>query len=381
MDQGFEERFQDALSTLIGSRMIEADDVRATALNTLTDLILETARRGDRHVPAHFGELMGALLPRVSPQIRATISRRLAPCDLVSPEIARHIIAESAEIAAPMLRHSPVLTASDLYAVAVGDCEEKARAVAARTDLTADMVSALIDRQDPAIATSLVLAETAVVDGSTAERIAAIPNLPRAAARRLIETADLSDDALARLFWLVDEDARRTILERIADRRGGDKVNEPAPPQNSGVELGDTLFALAAVGERAEIAHRLASTLSLPRALSARIVGDLHGEPLAVATRAAGIPADQATGIILLTVTEAGSSYDVLRTLAGLAERLTPTIARHVVGLWNSAPASRSAARHEPSVARPSARAPRSAAGAPRRLEDVVADLSRRTGS
>ncbi|WP_436639960.1 DUF2336 domain-containing protein [Microbaculum sp. FT89] len=381
MDQGFEERFQDALSTLIGSRMIEADDVRATALNTLTDLIHETARRGDRHVPAHFGELMGALFPRVSPQIRATISRRLAPCELVSPDIARLMIADSAEIAAPMLRHSPVLTTQDLYDVAVGDSEEKARAMASRTDLTAEIVSALVDRQDPAIATSLALTQTAAVDEATAERIAAIPNLPRSAARRLIESAELSDDALARLFWLVEDDARRAILERIANRHGGGEAGARTHPHHAGVDLGETLFALAAVGERAEIAHRLASTLSLPRELGARIVGDLHGEPLTVATRAAGIAPDQATGIILLTVTEAGRSYDVLRTLAGLAESLTPAVARHVVGLWSAAPASGTTARHEPSVARPSARAPRSAAGAPRRLEDVVADLSRRTGS
>ncbi len=386
MNDGFEARFQDALSTLVSTRAPDSDDVRATALNTLTDLILESARIGERRVPAHFAELMQALLPRVAPHVRETISRRLAPCDLISVDIARYFIAETSEIASPMLRLSPVLTSDDLLHAATGDCVEKARAIASRSDLTADTLFALVERRDPVIGTSLALSQTQIIDEALAERIAAIPNLPRVAARRLIGLAELSDAALSQLFWLVEEDARRDLIERIMSRRGeGTRTDEEPRKANDAsadTQLGDALFALAAVGDRAEIAKRLAGALSLPRALGARIVGDLQGDALTIGLRAAGIGADRATGIILLTVTEAGRSYNLLRTLAGLAEALSVETARFVVDLWARQEAGdRPAARHAPAVARPSARPQRATGTAPRKLEDVVADISQRTGS
>jgi len=386
MNDGFEARFQDALSTLVSTRAPETDDVRATALNTLADLILETARTGEQRVPAHFTELMQALLPRVGAHVRETISRRLAPCDLVSADIARHFIAETSEIAGPMLRQSPVLTRDDLLTVATGDCNEKARAVASRTDLTADTLFALVERRDPVIGASLALSQTPLIDEALAERIAAIPNLPRVAARRLIGLAELSDAALAQLFWLVEEDARRDLIERIMSRRGEgtptDEEPRKADDASADTQLGDALFALAAAGDRAEIAKRLAGALSLPRTLGARIVGDLQGDALTIGLRAAGVGADRATGIILLTVTEAGRSYDLLRTLAGLAEAISVETARFVVDLWARHEAGdRPAARHAPAVARPATRPYRTADTSPSKLEDVVADISRRTGS
>jgi uncharacterized protein (DUF2336 family) len=376
MEKGVEERFQDALSGLVGGREMETDNARTTALNSLTDLLLETARLGERHVPAHFGELMKALLPRVSARVRADISRRLAACELVSADVARLFVIDEPDIAAPMLRQCPALTPQDLHEIAIGEDDEKARAVAGRTDLTRDVLSALIDRNDPVIGASLALSQAPSIDEATAERIARIYNLPRVAARRLIEIADLSDAALAGLFWLVEEDARRRILDRIAERQGEEEVTD-----GDNKILGEALFALAAVGDRAEITSRISAELSLPRSLGARIVNDYQGEPLAVATRAAGIPLDKATGIILLTVTEAGRSYDALRTLVTLNKALTISTASRIVGLWAGASAERAAPRHAPAVARPASRVQRGGSGQSRRIEDIVADINRKTGS
>jgi len=379
MNDGFEARFQDALTTLVNSRTPETDDVRATALNTLSDLILESEQAGERQIPNHFAELMLALLPKVSPHSRETIARRLAPCGLLTDEIVRAFLAETSEIAGPILRQSPLISVDHMLEIATGDCDEKARTVASRPDLTADVIHALIDRKDPVAGASLALSQSPLIDDAIAERIAAIPNLPRVAARRLVELADLSDEALAGLFWLVEDHARRGIIERIVERRSEPRI---AADPEADAELGDALFALAAAGDRAEIASRLAAALSLPRAMGARIVSDLKGDALTVAARAAGVSPDRVTGIVLLTVTEAGQSYDVLRTLAGLAASLTTETARYIVALWSvHGLVDRRPARHVPAVARPSERALRPGASEPRRLDDLVADITRRTGS
>lgn len=359
--------------------MIDTDDVRATAVTTLTDLVLESARIGERRLPDHFDELMQALLPRVAPSVRAEVSRRLAHCDILPTGTARLLAGDDADIAGPVLRQSPVLEEADLFDVATGASDEKARAIAGRADLTGELVSALIDRQDSVIGASLALSSIHAIDEGLAERIARIPNLPRVAARRLIELADLSDEALAQLFWLVESDARRRIVDRIAKRHTGN--SEPAATQDDASSpLGEALFALAAAGERREMAVRLADALGLPLRIGTQIIEDPQGEALAVATRAAGLTTERLTGIFLLSVPEAGRSLDTLRALVGLAEDLTPAMGRHISDMWGlGEQASHPAPRHVPAVAGPAPRQ-RSAAQPPRRLEDVIADISRRTG-
>jgi uncharacterized protein (DUF2336 family) len=382
MSHGFEGRFHNALTSLIGARALEADDVRATALNTLADLVLESARIGERRLPNHFSELMQALLPRVAEKVRADLSRRLAHCDLLPPETARQLAGDTPEVAGPMLRQSVVLSADDLLAAAVGPSDEKARAVAGRSDLTREIAIALIARDDPVIGTALAMAP-GTLDADLAECLAHIPDLPSAAAQRLVGVADLSDAALAKLFWRAGGEARWRIIERLS-RRAADH-DERLAPGSPGVDadrLGAALFAIASSGDRVELSAKLASFLAISSELSQRIAEDRDGEPLVVATRAIGIDVHQITGIVLLSVPEAGRSYDALRTLVGLAEGLDPRAARRVVGLWSGTrAATRATARHDPAVTRPPSRQRASSSPAPRRLEDIVADITRRTGS
>lgn len=388
MSDGFESRFQQALTSLAERRTPASDDVRATAVTTLADLMLDSARIGNTRLPEHFSELMLALLPRVGPRVRLDIARRLAHCDLVPVEVVRLLADDEPEVAGPMLRQSPLLDAGDLHDIATGPSDEKARAIAGRADLPGDVVGALVDRGDPVIGASLALSPSRFLTDDLAERLARVPDLPGVAARRLIELAELSDAALSDLFWVVDHDARGRILDRIARRRrelARRDAGAPAPaagardPQADA--LGQALFALAAAGERAELAVRLGEALRLPREVARRIVDDAQGEALAVAARAADLPTDRITGIVLLAVPDAGTSLDALKRLVALAEQLEPETARTVVALWSGTPATaRRASRHEPAIARPAARSPRPAAApAPRRLEDVVADAIRRT--
>jgi hypothetical protein len=280
-----------------------------------------------------------------------------------------------------------VLSRDDLHAAATGDCDEKARAVAGRADLDGNLVDALIARGDPGIAAALALAPGGI-DAARAERIALTPGLGRAAAQRLVERAPLSEAALAALFWPADTATRRAILDqmtgRLRDRLGCVARLAPMLPARrdpAAETLGSSLFALAAAGERLELAARLGDALDLPREIARRIVDDPGGEPLAVAARAADLPTDRITGIVLLTVAEAGTSLDGLRRLVALAEWLEREVATALVALWSGAgQEARRTARHEPAIARPAARAVRPAQP-PRRLEDVVADALRRSGS
>jgi len=412
MPDVFQSRFHSALTDLISERGIETDAVRETAVTTLTELAVESARLGEqRHgdqrgegqrLPDHFEELMTAHLPRVGLRLRADVARRLSSCGHLPERVAAILADDVPVVAVPMLRHSEAMGLVDLIRIAEEEEAEKARAIAERKVLDPRLVATLVARRDPVIADSLLRNHADWLDEPLCEQLAGVTGLGCSSAHRLIDRASLSDAALARLFWIVDADTRIRILDRMdlrhparSDAETQDSGQAPdsgrsqAPhgaPEGAPDGSGDALFGLAARGERAALAHRIAAHTDLPPALGERIVADRTGEALAVALNAAGIGAKTATGILLLTVPEAGRSYPALRRLAGLTETQTPAMARFIVDLWRAGEGkTRPAARHEPAVAQPAVTRPgdarRPEAAGSRRVESLRDRITRRTGS
>ncbi len=399
MPDVFQSRFHSALTDLISERGIETDAVRETAVTTLTELAVESARLADQRrdgqqqdgqrLPDHFEELMTAHLPRVGLRLRADVARRLSSCGHLPERVAALLADDVPVVAVPMLRHSEAIGLVDLIRIAEEEEAEKTRAIAERRVLDPRLVATLVARRDPVIADSLLRNHADWLDEPLCEQLAGVAGLGCSSAHRLIDRASLSDAALARLFWIVDADARIRILDRMdlrhparSDAETPDAGGAPdGAPEGAPDGLGDALFGLAARGERAALAHRIAEHTDLPPALGERIVADRTGEALAVALNAAGIGAKTATGILLLTVPEAGRSYPTLRRLAGLTETQTPAMARFIVDLWRAGEAkTRPAARHEPAVTRPGdTRRPETAGS--RRVESLRDRITRRTGS
>lgn len=384
MSDVFQSRFHSALTSLISERGIETDDVRETAVTTLTELALESARLGGQRLPDHFEELMTAHLPKVGLRLRADVARRLSVCDHLPERVAAILADDVPVVAVPVLRHNEALAASDLLRIAEDAEAEKARAIAERTTLDARIITALAGRGDPVIADSLLRNHADRLDEALCEQLAGVSGLGCSAACRLIDRASLSDAALARLFWIVDADTRIRVLDRIDLRHPARSGGGGLPEGDLARRIdgaGDALFGLAARGERAALARKLADQIDLPPAVRDRIIADRSGEALAVALNAAEIGAKTATGILLLTVPDAGRSYPVLRRLAGLTETQSPAMARLIVDLWRSAEGkARPASRHEPAVARPGETRRAETAGS-RRADSIRTRITRQTGT
>jgi hypothetical protein len=378
MTAPFEKRLNRALNELIETRPVEGDMVRMTALATLTELFLEASHRDPDAIPAHFAEIMSALLPRVPLAARAEASRLLAHSEFLPIEIVRLLAADSHEVAGPVLRQSPCLDQNVLLEVARGPCGHKALAIASRNDLSAEIIAALLDRADVAIGATLAEGHISL-DSREAGRIALLPELPTSAARRLIDVPGLDDKALAALFWRCKTQERLFIVNRMIRRREALPIAFHAAGNRSDHVLGSDLVKLAARRQAVRIAARLAANLGVPETLARTMVDDPGGEALVIAGRACHLSIDHVTGLVLLTAAEAGTSYDALRRLVDLAELIEPHLARHMIGLWNHGeawdePDSRPAVRHEPAIARPGARSHTPARSVPRQLERKIAN-------
>src|SRR5262249_21245971 len=221
----------------------------------------------------------------------------------VIERLARDVI----EVAGPILEQSACLTAADLAAIAA-EC-----------------------------------------GGAHAERIAKrLPSAaPSAPAARPGNPAEIAAAELADLFYAADAWERRLIL-----------INLDYAPPASGSPFGllqradSWRLETAALQRHTEaVVRELERALGISRAQARRIVGDELGEPIVVAAKAVGLPADVLQRILLFMNPRIGQSVDRVYELAELYNEISVEAARRLVAIWRDADAvAARPARHEPAA-------------------------------
>ncbi|ESR22771.1 DUF2336 domain-containing protein [Lutibaculum baratangense] len=318
-------------------------------LDMLVALVFTHARAPASPLPRHFTQLFLALLPRVGVADRAEIARRIAHSAALPREIVAWFAADVMEVAGTLLRQSPLLDEPTLLAVAEGGDVQRARCVAARSDLSPATRLALAGRGDPVIAEAMLSGQPGPIENDVAERLAETPELSPAATERLVTWSELGFTALARLFWSAEPQTRRILIER-AGRRTAEAPPQSVAARKTDLELGSTLFAAAASRRPQDMARHLAAALRVPRTLAQRCLADPTGEAAVVICRAAGVGVSQLTSILVLMPTpeEGPVSGAHIRALVDLAERLSPEAALGLVRVWQGTTMASTAAHREP---------------------------------
>ncbi len=124
----------------------DADPTKRLSRSVLRDAVdlYVQAPTHDRSEIRAFGDLVDGLLADAGFTERRHVAAVLARRGDVPPELARRLAMDTADIAAPMIVGSPVLTSSDL--VQILRCSaDHVRLVAARLELSPDIASILID--------------------------------------------------------------------------------------------------------------------------------------------------------------------------------------------------------------------------------------------
>ena len=106
-------------------------DTRATLLRVLTDLYLQRIT----HTPEeehYYTELALRLIEAADVSERAALARRLAAYPAAPAPVVRRLARDVIEVAAPILEHSPCITAADLEAIAGERGGAHAQTIAAR---------------------------------------------------------------------------------------------------------------------------------------------------------------------------------------------------------------------------------------------------------
>jgi hypothetical protein len=296
----------------------EGVDIRPTLLRVLTDLYVQAATHSADE-RRQFVELSSRLIDQVDDATRAAVRARLSIYPDTPPEIVRKL--------------------------GLGP---------AHPDLPVPLAEAISSPPPPP-----VQAERPPTDAQL-----------RLAANLSMQSTDAAE--IHDMFFRAGPSERVAILHSLAETplRASPRI----PPARAARAI-ETLEMAAFVGDIENFTLELGDTLILPTRLSAQIVNDSGGEPLASAMRAIEMPSATFQRVLLFLKPEFGTSVNTVYRLSRLYDRLSERSALVMLAAWRGStmavarakyrPAlyddERQRARHAPAAPRPAAVQPGSA--------------------
>jgi len=284
---------------------------------------------------AHGAEFAAALsdgLRRADDATRCAVARKLAPCAEAADVLAT-IESLGGEAALVVLQCAAVLPRERLLAAAAGD-NARARAVARRRDLDAELVGILADHDEIEVLIALARNRRAAMDQRVYAALARRAKqridgaLDRRLAAALLDRGPVGLEQAA--LFLEADSSRRAEIMTAAQRAtlGGPRTPVRRRETSQAIARLER-FALDAEPER--FASALAEALECSLELATRIARDPSGEPLAVALAALGSPDDVAVRVLTSRDLQDGVDYRRVGALARLKDALNPAAAALVV--------------------------------------------------
>jgi len=265
-------------------------DMRPTLLRVLTDLYLQR----DTHPPEderYYTELALRLIAATDVEARAALAERLASYPSAPRAVMERLAHDVIEVAGPVLRRSTCLTDSDLAAIA------------------------------------------AELGGAHADIIAERRSTTSAPQPRPMQHSQLKElSELSELFYAAGPAERRLILINLDYA-----PITPAEPAAPIIRAQTWRLEAAALQHNTEaVVHELERTLGISRTQARRIIGDESGEPIVVAAKALGLPADVLQRVLLFMNPRIGQSVDRVFRLAELYGEVSVDAARRLVAIWRA---------------------------------------------
>jgi uncharacterized protein (DUF2336 family) len=321
-------------------------DIRPTLVRVLTDLYLQKPA----HTPEeerHYTELVLRFIDRVDAGTRKIVAAKLASYASAPVAVVRRLARDVLEVAQPILEHSPQLTGSELLAIIAERGPQYAAVIARRLRIGQSARAPV----EPATAVPASEAAARPSDGaesfSSPDTATLTPaqGLPGAGAKLANLESDLR---LGDMFLAAAPPERRLILRHL-EGTGEPSLFQTAAQSSESIRR---LESAALQRKPAEFIRTLERTLGISAQHAQRIVMDENGEPLLVAAKALGMPADVVLRILLFLNPVIGQSVTRVFDLAKLYDVMPREAALRLVASLRSTGASRRWASYRPLLAK-----------------------------
>ena len=199
-------------------------------IGALTDLFIENIEADSSEYGDAFAEVICRMLDDVATEVRKELSERVAPMESFPGQVVRRLANdEQAEVAMPMLEHSPVLTEKDLIGVIEMMLPDHTRAISRRKKLNEKLTDVLVRRGDAEAVRSMaanpgakfspktyrIVAEKAKTDVDLQESLVSREDLTHVISLQI--TPFLSEELKARLRALDAPPEGGSLLDSLSE--------------------------------------------------------------------------------------------------------------------------------------------------------------------
>lgn len=291
-------------------------------ISALTDLFIENIEADSSAHGDAYAEVICRMLDDVATEVRKELSERVAPMEQFPGRVVRRLASdEEAEVAMPMLEHSPVLTEKDLIGVIEMMLPDHNRAISRRKALNEKLTDALVRRGDDETVRTIaanpgakfspktyrIVAERAKNDVGLQESLVERDDLTQVITVQL--TPFLSEELKARLRALDAPPEGGSLLDSLTEIASETERKANARKQRAAVysiieqvltgaaNASEEMLKLAESADYNTVVHFLAGIAQLPDQTIGASMSNHNGTPLAVTVRGLGLSREAAAAI------------------------------------------------------------------------------------
>jgi hypothetical protein len=328
--------------------------MRDSALLRATTELFAQELVHDRDEIRRFEELAAHLLPKVPVGDRVFVAERLAIRLDAPPAVVRALARDRIDVAAPVLRGSPVLGPLDLLAVIAGTGRDHHALIAGRPGLPVEVETALRIAGDREGSTCLKPSETPAPLAISARRgTAEMAESANRSGARSPGYHEPREPGTSRfdpwLFLDLDRPARVRMMAELATRPPVRRYAGPTGRLDRAFRsiLGAAqIVSFARSGQKQAVVEAIAENLGLAGDLVQVCLDDASGEPLAVLLKALGLDNVQAQQVFLLAAPTVGRDVTAFFRLCDLYAGMEAVVAETLAEFWREP--VQATPRHEP---------------------------------
>jgi hypothetical protein len=298
----------------------QAFRARHMLLKRMADVVCLPSSRVNAFERAMTADLLVDMLREAEVEERIKVARRLANLTEIPASLARLLLRDRLEVAEALLVNSATLGDPDLLDCARMTGLEHRLLIAMRRGVSEVVSDVLIEFAEPAVVEALLRNEMARLSNSGIEAIVALTRGDSRLAPAMMRRTELRPSHAYVLFWWVDADTRRTILQRFAVSRevlqdavgdifavgASERWQDPlsrkalqfierrqrnrAAIEKSPFDSLEAAVAACQSGMTREVAEEISYLSGLKPMTGAKIFTDHGGEPLAILCKATGLP-------------------------------------------------------------------------------------------
>ncbi|EWY42884.1 hypothetical protein N825_02635 [Skermanella stibiiresistens SB22] len=160
-------------------------------------------------------DILRQVLRDAEMDVRRALSERLASHPGAPRDLIVMLANDQVEIAGPILLRSEVLEDEDLIAVVQAHAEAHQLLIASRSRVNPPVCDALIETGNMRVAETLLGNLNASLSGKAMIRLTSVARRVPPLRQPLLGRPELTPELATRIYWLVSQELRRTILDRF----------------------------------------------------------------------------------------------------------------------------------------------------------------------